>query len=221
LQAYAAVEAPGPAIRLARASLGRMRRHYLYPLGYWAVVRHYAQARGLDPLLVAALIRQESLFFPDAVSPADAHGLMQLLPTTAPGRPPPDRAALHRVTTNVDLGPSLLRQLLDRYGGSQVKALAAYNAGEDAVTKWERRYAGRPEDEFVELISYRETRDYVKAVIQHYEIYRQLYAPSASETSRGSPPKGPFDMMTMTSPDRTEPTGEARVGPTAAVARAR
>jgi peptidoglycan lytic transglycosylase len=214
LQAYAAVEAPGPAIRLARASFGGARRRYLYPLGYWEVVRPFAQARGLDPLLVAALIRQESLFFPDAVSPADAHGLMQLLPSTArdvaeaAGRPAPDRTALHRVATNVDLGTSLLRRLLDRYGGSRVKALAAYNAGEDAVAKWERRYGGRPEDEFVELISYRETRDYVKAVLTHYEVYRQLYtsdlAPSPSATSLGSPPKEPLDMITMTSPERAD-----------------
>jgi soluble lytic murein transglycosylase len=211
VQAYAAVEAPGPALRLARGSLGSERR-YLYPLGYWEVVRPLAEARGLDPLLVAALIRQESLFVPDAVSPADAHGLMQLLPSTArdlaaaSGTPPPDREALHRVAVNVDLGTSLLRRLLDRYGGSRVKALAAYNAGEDAVGRWEKRYAGRPDDEFVELITYRETRDYVKAVIQHYEIYRQLYAPSASATSLGNPPKEPLDMMTMTSPDRAEPT---------------
>jgi peptidoglycan lytic transglycosylase len=213
LQAYAAVEAPGPAIRLARASLGTARR-YLYPLGYWEVVGPLAQARGLDPLLVAALIRQESLFFPDAVSPADAHGLMQLLPRTArdvaaaDGRPAPDRTALHRVATNVDLGTSLLRRLLDRYGGSRVKALAAYNAGEDAVAKWERRYGTRPEDEFVELISYRETRDYVKAVLTHYEVYRQLYAsnlaPSPSATSLGKPPKDPLDMITMTSPERAD-----------------
>jgi peptidoglycan lytic transglycosylase len=214
LQAYAAVEAPGPAIRLARASLGSARRRYLYPLGYWEVVRPLAQARGLDPLLVTALIWQESLFFPDAVSPADAHGLMQLLLSTArdvaqaSGRPAPERADLHRVTTNVDLGTSLLRRLLDRYGGSRVKALAAYNAGEDAVAKWERRYGGRPEDEFVELISYRETRDYVKAVLTHYEVYRQLYAsdlaPSPSATSLGSPPKDPLDMITMTSPGRAD-----------------
>src|SRR5262249_47067399 len=91
LQAYAAVEAPGPAIRLARASLGSARRRYLYPLGYWEVVSPLAQARGLDPLLVAALIRQESLFFPDAVSPADAHGLIQLLPRTPPHLPAPPR----------------------------------------------------------------------------------------------------------------------------------
>lgn len=214
LQAYAAVEAPGPALRLARSSFGGTRRRYLYPLGYWGVVQSFAQARGLDPLLVSALIRQESLFVPDAVSPADAHGLMQLLPTTArdvaaaAGRPAPDRDALHRVTTNVDLGTSLLRRLLDRYGGSRVKALAAYNAGEDAVAKWERRYAGRPEDEFVELISYRETRDYVKAVLTHYEVYRQLYAPgltpSPSATSLGSPPNAPFDMITMTSPEQVD-----------------
>ncbi len=214
LQAYASVEAPGPAIRLARASLGGSRRRYLYPLGYWEVVRPIAQERGLDPLLVAAVIRQESLFFPDAVSPADAHGLMQLLPRTArdvaeaAGRPAPDRADLHRVTTNVDLGTSLLRRLLDRYGGSRVKALAAYNAGEDAVAKWERRYGGRPEDEFVELISYRETRDYVKAVLTHYEVYRQLYtsdlAPSPSATSLGKPPNEPLDMITMTSPERAD-----------------
>jgi soluble lytic murein transglycosylase len=211
LQAYAAVDAPGPALRLARGSVGTERR-YLYPLGYWEVVRPFAEARGLDPLLVAALIRQESLFVPDAVSPADAHGLMQLLPSTArdlaaaSGTPPPDREALHQVAVNVDLGTSLLRHLLDRYGGSRVKALAAYNAGEDAVGRWEKRYGGRPDDEFVELISYRETREYVKAVIQHYEIYRQLYAPSASATSLGNPPKDPLDMMTMTSPDRAEAT---------------
>jgi soluble lytic murein transglycosylase len=139
---------------------------------------------------------------------------MQLLPRTArdvaeaAGRPAPDRTALHRVATNVDLGTSLLRRLLDRYGGSRVKALAAYNAGEDAVAKWERRYGTRPEDEFVELISYRETRDYVKAVLTHYEVYRQLYAsdlaPSPSATSLGKPPKDPLDMITMTSPERAD-----------------
>ena len=92
LQAYAAVEAPGPALRLARTAVGTSRPRYLYPLGYWEVVRPMAESRGLDPLLVAALIRQESLFFPDAVSPADAHGLMQLLPAhrARAGRRPPD-----------------------------------------------------------------------------------------------------------------------------------
>jgi soluble lytic murein transglycosylase len=167
----------------------------------------------VDPLLIEALIRQESLFEPEAVSPADAHGLMQLLPRTAreiaasAGRPPPTPAALHDTATNIELGTRLLRRLLDRSGGSRVKALAAYNAGEDAVAKWEQRYAGRPDDEFVELISYRETRDYVKAVIRNYQVYRRLYgAPNASVTSPGSPPKAPFDMITSTSPARAVST---------------
>jgi soluble lytic murein transglycosylase len=157
-------------------------------------------------LLVASLIRQESLFLPDAVSPANAHGLMQLLPRTArevapaAGLTTADVRSLHAVPTNVRLGTTLLRRLIDRYDGSHVKALAAYNAGEDAVAKWERRYGPRSDDEFTELISYRETRDYVKIVLQNLQIYRQLYAASPLATSLGSPPKAPFDMITTTSP---------------------
>jgi len=153
---------------------------------------------------------------PDAVSPADAHGLMQLLPRTArdvapdAGLAPADARALHAVPTNVRLGTTLLRRLLDKYDGSSAKALAAYNAGEDAVTKWEKRYGPRPDDEFTELISYRETRDYVKLVLQNLQVYRQLYsvgsvavgsvAVSPVATSFGSPPNAPFDMTTTTSP---------------------
>jgi soluble lytic murein transglycosylase len=208
-QAYTAVSAPGAAIMSARglASDDDAARRFLYPLGFWPVVEREARARGLDPLLVASLIRQESLFLPDAVSPADAHGLMQLLPRTArevagdAGMTAADARTLESVGTNVRLGTTLLRRLLDRYGGSSAKALAAYNAGEDAVAKWERRYGVRPDDEFTELISFRETRDYVKLVLQNLQIYRQLYAVSPDATSLGSPPKAPLDMITTTSPD--------------------
>jgi len=157
-------------------------RGYLYPLGYWTEVRTQAAARGLDPFLVLALVRQESLFEPEAVSPADAHGLMQLMPATArelaraADGHAPDRARLHEPAVNIALGTALLRRLLDRYGGSVVKALAAYNAGEDAVAKWERRYGSRTEDEFVELVSFRETRDYVKAVLRNYRMYGRIYS---------------------------------------------
>ena len=187
LQAYAAVGAPGAALRLAadmrrRRSPGALRR-YLYPLGYWSDVRTQAAARRLEPFLVVALIRQESLFDPDAVSPADAHGLMQLMPATARqlAHDAPDRRRLHDPAVNVALGTALLRKLLDRYDGSVVKALAAYNAGEDAVAKWERRYGSRPDDEFVELVSFRETRDYVKAVLRNYRMYTRIYSPGPDD----------------------------------------
>jgi soluble lytic murein transglycosylase len=214
LEAYASIGAPGPALRLASAmpSGTPTQRMHLYPLGYWEDVTEAAAARGLDPLLVVALIRQESLFDPEAVSPANAYGLMQLLPTTArevaatTGAPAPDQEALSDPRTNIGLGATLLARLLDRHDGAVFKALAGYNAGDDAVAKWEHRYGSRPSDEFVELISYRETRHYVKAVLGNYRAYRQLYAPSPSATSAGSPPKAPLDMMTMTSPGLAEPT---------------
>jgi soluble lytic murein transglycosylase len=137
---------------------------------------------------------------------------MQLLPGTAAdvaaarGEPPPDRVRLTEVQVNVALGTALLRRLLAQYAGSEIKALAAYNAGEDAVRKWESRYGQRDEDEFVELISFRETKRYVKVVLENYQVYRALYADSDVATSRGKPPKAPFDMMTMTSPASAEPT---------------
>ena len=134
----------------------------------------------------------------------------------------PDRARLHEPALNIALGTTLLRRLLDRYDGSVAKALAAYNAGEDAVAKWERRYGSRAEDEFVELVSFRETRDYVKAVLRNYRMYARIYtttgraearpydsgglAPSASATSAGRPPNAPFDITAMTSPGRADST---------------
>jgi soluble lytic murein transglycosylase-like protein len=212
--AYEAIGVPEAAMRLA-ASLPRTdaTRRHLYPLGYWDVVRTAAESYGLDPLLVQALIRQESAFAPQAVSAVDAQGLMQLLPSTASevavaqGLPPPDREHLTDVGTNVALGTALLRRLLTQYGGSEIKALAAYNAGEDAVRKWEGRYGERDDDEFVELISFRETKRYVKSVLENYQVYRALYVPpSAVASDRGSPPKAPLDMMTMTSPARADAT---------------
>jgi len=76
---------------------------------------------------------------------------------------------------NVQAGTAYLRQLLDLYNGNQVMAVAAYNAGENAVEKWRVRYANLEPDEFVESISFRETRNYVKLVLRNYRMYRRLY----------------------------------------------
>jgi soluble lytic murein transglycosylase len=87
---------------------------------------------------------------------------------------------------NVELGTRYLRQLLDRYDGNLPKALAAYNGGEDAVEKWEARAPGRPDDEFVERISFRETRGYVKSVLGNYRHYRRLYGAPGEQRSERS-----------------------------------
>jgi soluble lytic murein transglycosylase len=131
----------------------------------------------LDPLLVLALMRQESMYDPTAHSPAGARGLMQLMPRTAErvaGRPV-SAEELFAPELNLELGIAHLKELVLRYGGNVLKGLAAYNGGEEAVRKWEERFGTLDLDEFVESITYRETRDYVKRVMSHYRRYQQLY----------------------------------------------
>jgi soluble lytic murein transglycosylase len=230
LEAYADVEAHDRALRLSHrlgtALTPATLAAYQYPRAYWSRVSAAADAARLDPYVVLALMRQESVFDVDAVSPAAAYGLMQLLSTTASrvAGTTVEARQLFDPTTNITLGTRYLRQLLDRYDGNLAKALAAYNGGEDAVAKWERRAPGAATDEFVETISYRETRHYVKQVLSNYRRYRRLYgAPgevraleraaeaahelggsaSASTSFFASPPNPPFDISTTTSPGAT------------------
>ncbi|GIW42305.1 MAG: hypothetical protein KatS3mg076_2882 [Candidatus Binatia bacterium] len=152
-----------------------------YPLAFWDVVRREAERHDLDPFLVLALIRQESFFDPRAHSPADARGLMQLLPTVAAeegaaaGLGSEVTAKLDDPEINVALGVRHLRRQLDRWKGDVVKALASYNGGWPAVERWVARFGDLELDEFVESITYRETRDYVKRVLTHYRAYRAYY----------------------------------------------
>ncbi len=118
-----------------------------------ALVREAARRSGLPAEFVESVAQIESGFRPDAVSPKGAIGVMQLMPGTARmmGADPSDTAQ------NIDAGTRLLRELLLKYDGDVVKALAAYNAGEGAVD----RYQGLP--------PYNETRWYVKKVIDAYQ----------------------------------------------------
>jgi soluble lytic murein transglycosylase len=159
-----------------------------YPRGFWELVNGAALRNGLDPYLVAALIRQESLFNPLARSGSDARGLMQLLPATASryaltagiATSPLD---LFDPNVSVQLGTVYLRGLMDMFGGDKFKAVAAYNAGEHAVGQWNAKYPG-DDDQWVENISYRETRDYVKKVIGGRREYQLLYeSPSGASAS--------------------------------------
>jgi len=189
LRAYQAVDGFAAAQRL----LGRLggaaglpeaaRRQLQYPLAFWTLVFRAAGSYAVDPFLIEAVMRQESRFDPQAQSPADAYGLLQLLPQTATrvaatGHPVPP-SALIEPEINIDLGTRYLSGLLARFAGNVLKVLAAYNGGEAAVEKWERRFGDLDLDEFVESISYRETRDYVKRVMANYRAYRQLYVDPA------------------------------------------
>ncbi len=178
--AYQAVGGHRDAIRLA-SRRSEPDSTLLYPLAFWPEVSRHAARQGLDPLLVLALMRQESLFDPAARSPADARGLMQLLLSTAQRvaaqrdlPSPADR--LEDPEVNIALGTAYLGELMRRYDGDPRRALAAYNGGEEAVGRWQQRFGHLPADEFVESITYRETRDYVKRVLGNYRAYRQLYA---------------------------------------------
>ena len=157
-----------------------------YPAGYVQAIRDSA-ASHVDPFLVAGLIREESLYDPRALSPVGAVGLMQLMPKTANrvahrlGLGSVDRNALFDSALNVRLGAYHVVELLDAYQGNPLYAIAAYNAGRKAVRRWIGKFGGRDTDEFVELISYKETRRYVKRVITSYRIYRYLYATACSD----------------------------------------
>ncbi|HWP59392.1 MAG TPA: transglycosylase SLT domain-containing protein [Candidatus Acidoferrales bacterium] len=181
---YAALGAYHRSVPLAvqiAAPADEIKRHR-YPLAYWDLVRQKAEAKNLDPYLVLALIRQESLFDPRAVSSANAIGLMQLLPSTAArlarqlGLAEPRPEELFDPNLNVTLGCQYLEELLRLYGNDPVKALAAYNAGEKAVARWERQIATDDPDEFIERITYGETHQYVKLVLRSQRLYRSLYA---------------------------------------------
>jgi soluble lytic murein transglycosylase len=143
-------------------------------------VTRAASRIGVDPYLLAAVIREESRFDPQALSGAGAYGLMQLMPETARtaagslGLLPPDRGALADPGTNVLLGAAVLKGELVRFGRLDL-ALAAYNAGPGAVRRWLRERAAPDQDSFIESVPYPETRAYVKAVLRSWGIYRWLY----------------------------------------------
>jgi len=155
--------------------------HGLFPRPYWDALRHYSDENGLDPYIVAALIRQESEFNPEAVSHANAYGLMQLLPSTGKGEAKKQGLqhystnSLLDPTTNIELGTHYFRQMVDHFGGQIEYALAAYNAGTDRVADWRSSGTYRDIDEFVESIPFTETREYVQAIVRNAAVYKRVY----------------------------------------------
>jgi soluble lytic murein transglycosylase len=154
----------------------------VFPRPYWSQLTADAQSNGLDPYLVAALIRQESEFNPTAVSRANAYGLMQLLPSTGKqlakqqGEKHFATSELLDPATNLRLGTADLRKSIDRYSGQVEYALAAYNAGDVPIRNWIAVNNYKDIPEWVESIPYTETREYVQSILRNREVYRAVYA---------------------------------------------
>lgn len=160
----------------------------LFPESWWDTIQTESAKNGLDPYLVASLIRQESEFDPTVVSYANAYGLMQLLPSTGKtmareeGMSHFETYQLLDPATNIRLGTRYLRQMMDKFGGVQEYALAAYNAGDSRVVDWQAAGPYHGMDEFVESIPFTQTREYVESILRNEETYKAIDAYAASQT---------------------------------------
>lgn len=156
----------------------------LYPFPYMETIEQWAQQRQLNPMLVVALIRQESRFEPKIESSAGALGLMQVMPETA------DWVAtkislkdysLKNPIDNINLGTWYLDYTHREYADNSLFAVASYNAGPGSVADWIEKYGTADLDRFVEQIPYPETRGYVESVLGNYWNYLRLYNPDISQ----------------------------------------
>jgi soluble lytic murein transglycosylase len=152
-----------------------------YPTPYAALVLREAAATELDPRLMAALVRQESLFHPRAVSWAGARGLAQIMPATAEGIAV-DLAVrgftveqLFSPAVSLRFGSFYLSRRLDDMQGSPAGALAAYNGGLGNALRWAGGSSVADPDRFIEAIDFPETREYVQRVLAGFHQYRLLY----------------------------------------------
>lgn len=182
----------------------------LFPEPYWDTIQAESAKNGLDPYLVASLIRQESEFNPSAISHANAYGLMQLLPSV--GRQMAREEGLGSIETrqlldpilNVRLGTRYLRETMEHFGRVPEYALAAYNAGENRVSDWQASGPYNGIDEFVESIPFTETREYVEAIVRNQEMYRDIdkFAKVTSATQRAEATTASLRLTTRASQEQ-------------------
>lgn len=187
----AAVRRYGSCIKLAGNYPSAETGRFSFPKGFESEVKKFAAENGLEELLVYSLIREESRFEMMAVSHANAFGLMQIIIPTAKevaektGAGEITREKLFLPEVNIKIGSRYLAQVLKRFKGDTVAALAGYNAGPSRVAKWRRGPLKDLEpDEFTEEIPFRETRNYVKRIFRSYGAYRALYGAEGSNAAK-------------------------------------
>lgn len=160
----------------------------LFPTPHTDLIISSGERFSVEPALIYSIIRQESAFNPEARSPADAFGLMQLLPRVAKqiggqiGMKIDHYTDLYEPEKNIPLGAALIANQMKRHKNNFISTVASYNASDKAVRGWfESR--GRPSSiEFIEEIPYEETKGYVRLIIRNYSFY-QLFLSSHNETS--------------------------------------
>ena len=156
----------------------------LYPFPYLETIVKWSNKRELNTVLVTALIRQESRFMPKIKSVVGATGLMQVMPKT--GEETAKRINLvsydlENVNDNVNLGTHYLDLTHKEYKNNSMLAVASYNAGPNAVSRWLKQFGFDDVDAFVDKIPYPETRGYVESVFENYWNYLQIYNPEVSQ----------------------------------------
>ena len=156
----------------------------LYPFPFVEVIETYAQKSQLNPLLVTAIIRQESRFEPEIRSRVGAVGLMQMMPSTGAWvaeKIDLPKYDLENPEDNIKLGTWFLHQIHQNHQNNSLLAVASYNAGEGNTAKWLQQHRASDPDEFVEAIPFEETKDYVKQVFGNYWNYLRLYDPQIAQ----------------------------------------
>ncbi|MBX5476202.1 MAG: lytic transglycosylase domain-containing protein [Clostridia bacterium] len=163
------------------ALAARLAVYAAYPFPYRDIIEEAAREYGFDPFLIAAVIRTESRFRPDAVSPPGARGLMQLMPDTArqlaakDGYASFDDDMLFDPRVNVQLGTQYLAELRSAFDGSLPAALAAYNGGRRNVRSWLAEGVWDGTFEHAERVPFLETRRFLERVHRAHRIYAWLY----------------------------------------------
>ena len=156
----------------------------LYPFPYLETIVKWSNKRELNTVLVTALIRQESRFMPKIKSVVGATGLMQVMPKTGEETAKKINLVsydLENVNDNVNLGTHYLDFTHKEYKNNSMLAVASYNAGPNAVSRWLKQFGFDDVDAFVDKIPYPETRGYVESVFENYWNYLQIYNPEVSQ----------------------------------------
>ena len=158
--------------------------HWIYPEAYQAIVDRHARRHHIDPRLMYSMMRQESAFKEDAVSPVGARGLIQIMPftgkrlATAMGWQGFNPSDLFEPEINIALSALYMRMNADLFANRLPMMIAAYNAGEAAVERWAPSRVDLEDWEFIEEIPYKETNTYTKRVMRNYWMYQYLYPDS-------------------------------------------